>query len=165
MNGGGPQGQNNLLMKQGIGQEGPGGHQGPRPLNQEKTIPNTINLNTKNLMKPPFVNDQEHLHKQNLLGMQAQGFQVINQKIISMDNETQIPLVASSYNFAQQMMPKPSIGGSGNPAYFIPQAHQSSLQISPNLKHLQNLHKTAPNKMPSHVDSKRALVMNSNQQL
>ena len=96
-------------MNHGKGNDGSGGHQGARSHNNtdnNNSIQNTINLNTNYLMKPAFIGDQELMTKPSVLGMQMQGFQAINQKMMSMDNESQIPLVAHSYNFAQQMIPK-----------------------------------------------------------
>ena len=93
---GGPSGPNIVLMNHGKGNEGLGGHQGSRAHNNDIPIQNTIHLNTKNLMKPAFINDSEMMHMQSMLGKPPQGFQVINQKIMSMGNESQIPLVAHS---------------------------------------------------------------------
>ena len=101
MNGsGGNAGPNVVLMNHGKGNDG------SRPQhNTDNGIQNTINLNTKNLMKPAFISEQELImFKQNVFGgkQQPQGFQVINQKLLGMDNnnESTIPIVANSYNFA-----------------------------------------------------------------
>jgi hypothetical protein len=94
--GSGSSGPSIVLMNHGKGNDGSGGHPGNRPHNTEIPIQNTINLNTKNLMKPAFINDHEMMHMQSMLGKQAQGLQVINQKIMSMGNESHIPLVAHS---------------------------------------------------------------------
>ncbi len=58
-------------MNHGKGNDGSAGHQGSRPHNTDNQIQNTINLNTKNLMKPAFINEQEMKHMQSMLGMQA----------------------------------------------------------------------------------------------
>ena len=54
---GGAQGPNIMLKNHGYGQDAAGGLQASRTQNNDSQIPNTINLNTKNLMKPTFISD------------------------------------------------------------------------------------------------------------
>lgn len=110
--GGGGQGANGALIKSNKGQDSGAGHQVTRTMHTEaSSIPNTIHINTKNLMKPAFLHDQESMLKQSLLASPPQGFQVLNQKLIGIDSDPQMGHVAT-YNYAQQMIPKSGVSAS-----------------------------------------------------